>query len=412
MSPEILQKRAKAVRDLRNSAAKRELEERQKIRKEQKLKRETRMADEQRLKKLLKEATTARELARENADHKVDVLLAEGLAAALKRKGKTHERKLKAMLDKQFFTIAKPPDDTPSLAEVERDVDELDRKHPAVNATGTKEDQVAVLRFRQGTSTKDPPSDGAKNPKSKYLGRKLGYDYEYNYFEGKTGGGVVFNYQLTPAWCEFVFVLVFTQLCRRKPDMWFHVPVGNAHLDDLPSVRLRTTVAVRYRQEDQDYCLPYAAASCLYYMGYGNAAFSVAEAAPKWSSLPGDFVFDQLRAIMKEVLPESGQSMVFNKGHGHRRKNLSVSDLIRFRTPYLTVVQPKGNDGSADHAICVVDDLVFDARFGHALKLCEDTFKWVCGPKGVCQLGHVIRFCKPHGVRKMKHERIMGHNWE
>jgi hypothetical protein len=241
----------------------------------------------------------------------------------------------------------------------------------------------------------------------------LGYDYEYNYFEGKTGGGVLFNYQLTPAWCEFVFELVFTPLCRRKPDMWFHIPVGDAHVVDKPSVHLVTTVAVRYRQEDHDYCLPYVAASCLYYMGYGNGARRVAEAASKWTSLPGDVVFDQLRDIMKEVLPESGQSMVFNKGHGNRRKNLSVSDLIRFRTPYLTVVHhPKGNDGSADHAICVVDDLVFDARFSHALKLCEDTFKWVCGPNGVYQLGHVIRFCKPHGVRRTKHERIMGHNWE
>jgi hypothetical protein len=63
------------------------------------------------------------------------------------------------------------------------------------------------------------------------------------------------------------------------------------------------------------------------------------------------------------------------------------------------------------HAVCVVDDLIFDARFSHALKLCDDTFKWVCGPKGVCQLGHVLRFCLPHGVKKTKHERVMRHNW-
>jgi hypothetical protein len=137
----------------------------------------------------------------------------------------------------------------------------------------------------------------------------------------------------------------------------------------------------------------------------------VAEAAPEWTSLPGDVVFDQLRDIMKEVLPESGQCMIFNKGHGHSRKNISVADLICCRTPYLTVVHPKGNDGSADHAVCVVDDLIFDARFSHALKLCDDTFKWVCGPKSVCQLGHVLRFFLPHGVKKTKQERVMRHNW-
>jgi hypothetical protein len=40
--------------------------------------------------------------------------------------------------------------------------------------------------------------------------------------------GVLFNYQLNPAWCEFVFELVFTQLCRRQPDFWFHLPIGSA----------------------------------------------------------------------------------------------------------------------------------------------------------------------------------------
>jgi hypothetical protein len=45
--------------------------------------------------------------------------------------------------------------------------------------------------------------------------------------------------------------------------------------------------------------------SCLNYMGYGTGARRVAEAAPEWTSLPGDVVFDQLRDIMKEVHLES-----------------------------------------------------------------------------------------------------------
>jgi hypothetical protein len=92
-------------------------------------------------------------------------------------------------------------------------------------------------------------------------------------------------------------------------------------------VSLLTTVAVRYPQEDKDYCLPYAVASCLIYMGYGTGARMVAEAAPEWTCL------------------------------------------------------------------------------------CDDTFKWVCGPKGVYQLGNVLHFCLPHGVKKTQHERVMRHNW-
>jgi hypothetical protein len=75
------------------------------------------------------------------------------------------------------------------------------------------------------------------------------------------------------------------------------------------------------------------------------------------------------------------------------------------------LVSPKGVDGSADHAVCVVDDIVFDARLSHATKLCEETLMWVCGPKGVSDLGTVHRFCLPHGVKKRKREREMRRNW-
>jgi hypothetical protein len=90
---------------------------------------------------------------------------------------------------------------------------------------------------------------------------------------------------------------------------------------------------------------------------------------------------------------------------------LTVNNLIRCKTPYLTVVSPKGVDGSADHAVCVVDDIVFDARLIHAFKLCDESLMWVCGPKGVSDLRTVHRFCLPHGVKKRKHEREMRHSW-
>jgi hypothetical protein len=181
-------------------------------------------------------------------------------------------------------------------------------------------------------------------------------------------------------------------------------------------VRLKTEVVVRYPQRDMDCCLPYAVASCLNYMGHVIEAKRVAATAPDLIYLPGDVVIGRLRTIMQEVLPEVGQCRIFNKQHGQRRKNnevLTVNNLIRCKTPYLTVVvSPKGVDGSADHpAVCVVDDIVFDARLSHAFKLCDETLMWVCGPKGVSDLGTVHRFCLPHGVKKRKHECEMRRNW-
>jgi hypothetical protein len=89
-----------------------------------------------------------------------------------------------------------------------------------------------------------------------------------------------------------------------------------------------------------------------------------------------------------------------------------MGEIVQSMTSHLTVVHPKGTDGSADHAVCVVDDIIFDARLTHALKLREESFDPVCGPPGVAELGRVIRFCLPHGVEQTIEERKMKHNWD
>jgi hypothetical protein len=207
-----------------------------------------------------------------------------------------------------------------------------------------------IVHDSTGVPGIDPPSPKAKNVRKCRINPnadpKYCYDYDYNYFEGKTAAGVIFNYQLNPAWCELVVELVFTQLCRRQPGCWFHVPIGNARIEEEPSVRLKTGVRVRYPQRDMDYCLPYAVASCLHYMGHAIEGKRGAATAPDLIYLPGDVVIGRLRTIMQEVLPEVGQCRIFNKRHGQRRKSnvvLTVDDLIRCKTPYLTVVSPKGS---------------------------------------------------------------------
>jgi hypothetical protein len=118
---------------------------------------------------------------------------------------------------------------------------------------------------------------------------------------------------------------------------------------------------------------------------------------------------------MIEVLPQMGRCMVWNVRKRRRNKSrrvMLVGDIVRRMTPHLTVLHPKGmDDGLVDHAVCVVDDIVFDARLTHALKLREESFDWVCGPRGMAELCWVIRFCLPHGVPTRKHERKMKHNW-
>jgi hypothetical protein len=123
----------------------------------------------------------------------------------------------------------------------------------------------------------------------------LKYKYEYNYFQGMKADNTVFDMQLNPAWCENVFELVFTQLCRLRPGNWIHVPIGSAFgmTGAIASPPLNPVV-VRYQQKVRAYCLTYSVASCLSYMGHVNEASKVAAAASNLVSLPGDVAFEKL----------------------------------------------------------------------------------------------------------------------
>ena len=139
----------------------------------------------------------------------------------------------------------------------------------------------------------------------------------------------------------------------------------------------------------------------------------MAEQAPHWCMMPGDAVLSFFRKHMIQHLPSVGQPMVFNVRRSRTCKTtlLSVVNIVSERTPYLTLVCPIGKDGSSDHAVCVVDDLIFDARLPNALKLTIESFDLVCGKKGLASLGKVLRFCLPHGKPKRRLEREMLYNW-
>ena len=90
-----------------------------------------------------------------------------------------------------------------------------------------------------------------------------------------------------------------------------------------------------------------------------------------------------------------------------RIKRISLKDLIEDLHPYPTVVILAGTDGQVDHAICIVDNIIFDSTQQFALRLNMDSFNWICGDGGCQGIYVAFRFHKGAGVPVLKRKLVM-----
>jgi hypothetical protein len=156
--------------------------------------------------------------------------MTDGLGEHMKKKkGKKRDKHIKEFLDENLRAPPSGDGDGDGNAEPTEAPDDSEKDEDT-----SSQEQIAKLRFELGRSKRDPP-EGVKN-KSYALFTKhntprggMKFDHEYNFFKGMKADNTIFDMQLNPAWCENVFELVFTQLCRLHPGNWFHVPIGSAH---------------------------------------------------------------------------------------------------------------------------------------------------------------------------------------
>jgi hypothetical protein len=172
-----------------------------------------------------------------------------------------------------------------------------------------------------------------------------------------------------------------------------------------------TSIKVEYQQGDWNQCLFKATAAALHYCRVQGAASFLSNAAPTVQYLPREKAIISLREAVMNHAPEIGGVIAFNQHQKRRKKNrLSVDELIRNKTIFPTLVIPRANDGSASHAVVVVDDLIFDATQLHAMKLCRASFDWICGKRGVGDIEMALRFERPFNTKK-RYTRSMNKNW-
>ena len=89
---------------------------------------------------------------------------------------------------------------------------------------------------------------------------------------------------------------------------------------------------------------------------------------------------------MREYAPAIGQCKIFNLETAKKKKReMTVTEVYEMRLPFPVLLILKTNDGGIQHAVTVVDDLIFDSTQKHALKLCEEGFKFLCKRNGGLQ---------------------------
>ena len=165
---------------------------------------------------------------------------------------------------------------------------------------------------------------------------------------------------------------------RNEPNTWISPGLGDPW-DSEPPKALTTKVKVLYQQLNRPFCLTYCLASALYYCGFRKEASILAAQAKDIADLNMTAQLRCIRGFMPNLVPTIGGPTFFNHrlcGNNRNKRDITWHELFNEITRYPTLVVAEVK-GRMKHAICVVDDLIFDASTTHALKLTMETITWI-----------------------------------
>jgi hypothetical protein len=256
-------------------------------------------------------------------------------------------------------------------------------------------EELSHLTYIKGLEDKELSDEEAvqvviKNPDGSVVPK-------YNVYGGKKQDGEVFK-NLNPFWAADSFDAKFLAFVRQAHGHYIPIPFGRVTDEEAPH-ELLTNVPVHYNQGTQDLCLAYSLSSCLHYCGYRGAGNSLKQMKVK------DFAaFISINKILEGVknnCPEIGAYEVFNthKARGSR-KLMTIEEILSTPTRYPTLLILIGKDGSTNHAVTVVDDLIFDSTQKFALKLKKESFDWICGGEGIAAFNAVYRFHQKYCTKR------------
>ena len=196
----------------------------------------------------------------------------------------------------------------------------------------------------------------------------------------------------------------------RVPRLWIHVPIGDAREeDDKADDNLLSKVRVKYHQFSFDLCLIKGLASGLLYMDLHHEASCLINKC----NMPVDpglcHLVKKVKKHMLDYAKPIGIGIDYNstKQFGKlskrkRERKITLEEIIKEKSPYPYLVIPMGKDDGVNHAVCVVDDLIFDSTQHFVLKLCHESFDWICGDGGCKGVYFAIHFNRGKDTETLK----------
>ena len=117
---------------------------------------------------------------------------------------------------------------------------------------------------------------------------------------------------------------------------------------------MKRSIAVKFKQSDDAYCVSYELGSCVYFCGKKHEGGQVAHDAKIMKDLPRSAQLQWLEHRMAKFVPEIGRCKKFNvPTAGENIHWMNIQQLVNDKTPYPTLVVLHGNDGSISYAVSI-----------------------------------------------------------
>lgn len=213
--------------------------------------------------------------------------------------------------------------------------------------------------------------------------------------------------ELAENWVVSNFPTTFVQQLKNDVNdhQWVQIPPGapsEAEID--PAMILEGAPKIRYLQGSKAYCLFYAMASALHFVGYKHVAAQLVSTA-QGQGVKGDF-----KATVRTIVC---QNLKYLQPHSYKQGQYNPFENISIYPAFLIL---QGEDGSINHAVATVGPWIFDANLRRALYLSRESLDWCVSTSTKKEkfknVYYAMHFKEHPNKNKKQYRSPFGDNWE